>query len=163
MVLREFRPEDADPMAAPFAADPGFGWLIGFEEDPDAAWFRDQPPDPHGRVIAGPGDQPWGYVNLHKHDERHRRVEVGIWLIPEFQGRGAGTDALRRMCAFGFRELDVLRIQMTTLPDNEPMIRCAERVGFKREGVLRAYTFERGRSVDNLMCSLLRREATWLD
>ena len=145
-------------MAAPFAADPGFGSLIGFEEDPDAAFFRDHPPDPNGRVIAGPDDRPWGYVNLHKHDRTHRRVEIGIWLIPEFHGRGAGADALRQMCARGFSELDVLRIQITTLPDNEPMIRCAERVGFEKEGVLRSYTFERGRPVDNLMCSLLRGE-----
>ena len=157
-MLREFRPDDAEPMAAPFAADPGFGRLIGFEKDPTADWFRDHPPEPQGRVIAGDDDAPMGYVNLHKHDAANRRVEVGLWLIPAFHGRGAGTDALRQTCARGFEELDVLRIQLTTLPENEPMIRCAEKVGFRREGVLRSYTFERGRSVDNLMCSLLRGE-----
>jgi RimJ/RimL family protein N-acetyltransferase len=157
-VLREFRPQDAEAMAAPFAADPDFGWLIGFEKDPDADWFSRHPPEPLGRVISGDGDAPWGYVNLHKHDRTHRRVEVGIWLIHEFQGRGAGADALRQMCAWGFSELDVLRIQLTTLPENEPMIRCAERVGFRREGVLRSYTFERGRPVDNLMMAVLQGE-----
>jgi RimJ/RimL family protein N-acetyltransferase len=111
-------------------------------------------------VIAGPDGEPWGYVNLHKHDAKQRRIEVGIWLVHEHQGRGAGADALRQMCAFAFDELDVLRVQLTTLPDNEPMIRCAERVGFQREGVLRSYTFERGQPVDNLMCSVLRGELT---
>ena len=157
-MLREFRPSDADAMAAPFAADPGFGSLIGFEEDPTAEWFREQPDDPMGRVIAGEADEPWGYVNLHKHDERHRRVEVGIWLVPQAQGRGAGTEALRQACDRGFAELGVIRVQLTTLPDNEPMVRCAEKVGFQKEGVLRAYTFERGKPVDNLMMAVLRGE-----
>jgi RimJ/RimL family protein N-acetyltransferase len=162
-VLREQREDDAEKLAAPFAADPGFGWLIGFEKDPDADFFRRPAPEEGfwGRVIASPEDEVMGFVNLHKHDSGHRRIEVGIWLIHAFQGRGAGADALRRMSAFAFDELDVQRVQLTTLPDNEPMIRCAERVGFQREGVLRSYTFERGKPVDNLMCSLLRGELAW--
>ena len=110
------------------------------------------------RVIAGPSDEPMGVVNLHKHEPRHRRVEIGVWLIHEYQGRGFAADAMRQMCARAFAELEVLRIQLTTLPDNEPMIRCADRVGFRREGVLRSYTFDRGRPTDNLICSMLPGE-----
>jgi RimJ/RimL family protein N-acetyltransferase len=109
-------------------------------------------------VIAGPEGEPWGFVNLHGHEAKHRRVGLGIWVHHEHQGRGVGAEALRQMCGFAFDELDVLRVQLTTLPGNEPMIRCAERVGFHREGVLRSYTFERGISVDNLMCAVIRGE-----
>ena len=128
-MLREQRDGDAEALAAPFAADPEFGWLVGFEEDPDVEFFRSPPPAGFwGRVIASADDEVMGFVNLHKHDERHRRIEVGIWLIHEYQGRGVGSDALRQMCAFAFSQLSVQRVQLTTLPDNEPMIRCAERV-----------------------------------
>jgi len=40
---------------------------------------------------------------------------------------------------------------MTTIAENAPMQRLAERAGFALEGTLRGYTLERGRFVDNMM------------
>ena len=48
-------------------------------------------------------------------------------------------------------ELGLHRIELHTLPENAPMHALAEASGFMREGVLRGYTFERGRFVDNVV------------
>jgi [ribosomal protein S5]-alanine N-acetyltransferase len=43
-------------------------------------------------------------------------------------------------------------------PDNAPSLAMAERVGFRREGLLRSYRVIRGRRVDFVMLSLLPGE-----
>ena len=52
-------------------------------------------------------------------------------------------------------ELGLHRIELHTLPENAPMQGLAEASGFVREGVLRDYTFERGRFVDNVLYARL--------
>jgi RimJ/RimL family protein N-acetyltransferase len=62
------------------------------------------------------------------------------------------------ICAYGFEELGLARIELTTFPDNAGMVRIAEHAGFRSEGVLRSYTRERGRRCDVAMMSLLPGE-----
>ena len=52
-------------------------------------------------------------------------------------------------------ELGLHRIELHTLAENAPMQRLAEASGFMREGVLRDYTVERGRFVDNVVYARL--------
>ena len=79
-------------------------------------------------------------------------------MRPASRGLGIGTCALRLICAYGFAELGLARIEMTTFPDNRAMLRIAERVGFKSEGVMRSYTRTRGRRCDLELVSLLPGE-----
>jgi RimJ/RimL family protein N-acetyltransferase len=96
-----------------------------------------------------------GEVLLHTFEWEHARAAIGIWVARAVRGQGMGTCALRLICHYAFDELNLRRVEMTTFPDNEPLVRMAERVGFVGEGVLRSYTFERGRRRDLLMLSLL--------
>jgi ribosomal-protein-alanine N-acetyltransferase len=110
-------------------------------------------------AIAGPETGDFrGEVLLHTFEWQHARAAVGIWVRAEWRGHGCGTCALRLICAYGFEELGLRRLEMTTFPSNEATIRMAERVGFAREGVLRSYTSERGRRRDLTMLSLLPGE-----
>jgi RimJ/RimL family protein N-acetyltransferase len=47
------------------------------------------------------------------------------------------------------------RVQVTTTPDNEPMIRAARAAGFVEEGVLRGYMRVGGRRADATILSVL--------
>jgi RimJ/RimL family protein N-acetyltransferase len=107
-------------------------------------------------VVTDREDVPIGVVNLHKIEPRHRRAEVGIWLAKGARGGGTGTEALRLITEWAIPALGLQRLQMTTMPDNGPMIGAAEHVGYSLEGVLRAYTFERGAPVDNAMLAVVR-------
>ena len=95
---------------------------------------------------------------LHTFEWQHSRAAVGIWLRPEGRRRGIGTCALRLICDYGFSELGLLRLEMTTMPDNEATIRVAEGVGFTAEGVMRSYTRTRGKRRDLTLLSLLPGE-----
>jgi RimJ/RimL family protein N-acetyltransferase len=54
-----------------------------------------------------------------------------------------------------FANLHPARIELVTDPDNVASQRVAEKAGFVREGILRAYHEHRGRRVDVVMFSLL--------
>lgn len=84
--------------------------------------------------------------------------EVGYWLAPEARGRGAATRAVRLLCEWAFGELGLVRVQLLTHPENAPSQRLAERCGFRREGVLRAWADMKEGRADLVMYSLLPGE-----
>jgi len=85
--------------------------------------------------------------------------DVGI-IIGEHSARGKGfsTDALRTGCGFALGPLGLRRLTGGTTETNVAMIRCFERVGFKREGVLRKHDVARGVNLDHVLFGLLREE-----
>jgi RimJ/RimL family protein N-acetyltransferase len=86
--------------------------------------------------------------------------EVGYWLAPGARGRGAATRAVRLLCEWAFGELGLVRVQLLTHPENAPSQRLAERLGFRREGVLRAWADMKEGRADLVMYSLLPGELT---
>jgi len=89
----------------------------------------------------------------------HRTAGLGIGIgEPEFRGKGYGTDAMRLLIGYGFRELDLHRIQLSVLASNLRAIRCYEKVGFIREIVKRAEIYRDGQWIDVIYMGLLRSE-----
>ncbi len=82
-------------------------------------------------------------------------AEVGYWLVPSARGRGIATRSVQLLSAWSIAELGIARVQLMTFVDNEPSQRVAERAGFTREGVLRAWAEHRGALMDHVMFSLL--------
>lgn len=85
-------------------------------------------------------------------------AEIGYWLAPEARGRGAATRALVLLSRWVLRELPVARLQLTTDVENTASQRVAERGGFVREGILRAWYDRRGERRDAVMFSLVPGE-----
>lgn len=54
--------------------------------------------------------------------------------------------------------LDLRRLQVLVAMDNVAALRLAERVGFRREGVLRSYWDHGGEPIDAVMLSMLPGE-----
>jgi ribosomal-protein-alanine N-acetyltransferase len=168
VVLRDLRSDDALAYARAFAEDTELGWLIGSEEDPaeaDALQSMDEEREhrDEGRgatfaITERGSDEFLGDVVLFAIDWRHLRGEAGIWLRPAARGRGLALGALRLVCAWAFDDLALERLEMKTVPDNEPMLRLAQAAGFTREGVLRSYDRVRGRRSDLVLVSLLPGE-----
>jgi RimJ/RimL family protein N-acetyltransferase len=167
-VLRPERPEDAAAVVQAFRDDPGLADDWGIDDAPDnataTAWlaehaaYWDQGEGRHF-AIADPGDDSLiGGVNFHRIEPMHRRAEVGFWLAPGARGRGIGSRAVAAACEWAIERFALERIEMTTLPDNEAALGLARKVGFQREGLLRARNFERGRRVDIVMLGLLAGE-----
>jgi RimJ/RimL family protein N-acetyltransferase len=89
----------------------------------------------------------------------NRNGHIGYWCAQESRGRGITTRALRAICRWGFDELALQRLELITDPDNVASQRVAEKVGFRREGVLRSHLLHPdGRRRDSVMFSLLPGE-----
>jgi ribosomal-protein-alanine N-acetyltransferase len=164
VLLRRLRPDDAAAYVAAFRADPELGRLLGMEQDPGEEAVRERA----GRAVETAaegkyvelaiGEEFAGTVFLHSFDEHHRRAEVGFWLVPAARGRGLGSCAVACAVTWAFGELDLLRVEMTTTPDNEAVFGLARRLGFTEEGVLRKRNVERGQRVDVVWFGVLREE-----
>ena len=68
-----------------------------------------------------------------------RRGDVGFWIAPWARGQGAATRAVQLLSRWALTELGLARVQLATYVDNHASQRVAERCGFVREGVLRAF------------------------
>jgi RimJ/RimL family protein N-acetyltransferase len=168
VVLRRLRPEDATAYVAAFGADPGLGRALGMEVDPQEAPIRERARRMSdlaggGRLVefavAERAEGAFlGSMMLHSFDAHHRRCEVGFWLAPGARGRGLGSRAVAVAVSWAFTDLDLLRVEMTTTPDNTPVFAIARRLGFTQEGVLRRRNVERGRRVDVVWFGVLREE-----
>lgn len=87
------------------------------------------------------------------------RGHIGYWVAAEARGKGVCTHALRLLARWALEELHLQRLELITDPDNVASQRVAERVGFRREGVLRAHLrHPDGRIRDSVMFSLLPGE-----
>jgi len=85
--------------------------------------------------------------------------EIGYFIEEESQGKGYISEAVKKMMAFLFIELEAQKLEIHTKATNAKSIGVAERCGFSKEAHLRA----RGRTndrevVDMLYFGLLRSE-----
>jgi RimJ/RimL family protein N-acetyltransferase len=78
--------------------------------------------------------------------------EKTIW------GGGYGTDAIRQMTGFAFRQLGLRRIFATPDADNARVLRVFEKCGFVREGLLRKHRLRYGVPTDMVVMGLLRED-----
>ncbi len=101
-----------------------------------------------------------GGVQYHEEtDPMYRHAGIDVYLGGRYQGRGVGTEAVALVARFLVEELGHHRLTIDPAVDNVPAIRCYEKVGFRRVGVMRRY--ERGLDGtfhDGLLMDLLAEE-----
>ena len=85
-------------------------------------------------------------------------LEIGFTLIPSERGNGYGTEAVTILIDYLFLSKDLVRIQAYTDPRNTASQRVLDKVGFKKEGVVRKSMFIHGEWRDLLLYSILREE-----
>ena len=88
----------------------------------------------------------------------HKRAEIGYSLLPARQGQGLATEALRTVLGHAFGPLGLERIEADVDPRNEASWRLLEKLGFRREGLLRNRWRVDGEVCDSFLYGLLREE-----
>lgn len=108
------------------------------------------------------GGKPIGFMyNTPSQDEDTSeftgRVELDILIGDKGeQGKGCGTNALRTMVTYAFNEQKAERVFVSPRVSNERAIHVYEKVGFKKEGILRHYEKFEGKWIDCLMMAIIK-------
>jgi len=99
---------------------------------------------------------PVGWITLAVTSWEHALAEIGYALTTELQGRGVMSQALQILVADLFLSTPLERLEARCAVDNLASQRVLEKVGFRREGLLRGYFHLDGVRVDNYLYALLR-------
>jgi ribosomal-protein-serine acetyltransferase len=99
-----------------------------------------------------------GIASLHNTIWADRKASLGYWLGASFQGQGLVTKACRVLISHSFSELKLNRLEIQCAPENERSRKVAERLGFRKEGVLRQSWWSRDHFVDQVVYGLLASE-----
>ena len=95
-----------------------------------------------------------------RHGPFGHRVTFGYWLGPDARGRGVATRALRLITDWTLETTKAVRLDLYTDLANDASGRVAQRVGFEREGIRRAWDVDReGRPIDVIFYVLVRDQA----
>ena len=109
-------------------------------------------------IAQAPESEGLGVVALHLPTADPGLAGIGYWLRREARGHGAATTALRLVSRWAIESLGIKRLSLETAPENTASQRVAERAGFSREGLLRAWMPTRAGRRDSVMFSMLPGE-----
>ena len=100
-----------------------------------------------------------GDCGLRKIDWKSRKAEFFITIgEKQFWDKGFGADTLKLISRLAFDKMNLNRVWLTVLLDNPRAVRCYEKCGFAREGLLRQESFVDGKYRDVLMMAILRED-----
>ncbi len=86
-------------------------------------------------IVLRAEDKPIGSVYLRDIDEQNRKAEFGIFIgEEEFLCKGLGTEALRLIVQYGFKNLQLNKIFLRVFADNLRAVKSYKKAGFEQEG-----------------------------
>lgn len=97
-------------------------------------------------------------LNQRELDLPNERVEIAYTLSRKYWNRGLATEAARAVMDWVFRNYDINRLYAWCDPRNTGSWRVLEKLGMKREGLLREHMKEDGEFRDQLYYGILRSE-----
>jgi ribosomal-protein-alanine N-acetyltransferase len=165
--IRLLRMEDTEPLFLCFC-------------DPEAMRFWSSPPHASPSVtaemierarasfLAGEGiewaitrrgdDMAVGKIGHWRWQRAHSRSEVGFMLRRDLWRQGMAVEALQAVVEWGFGRMELHSMEAQLDSANEASQRTLERVGFRREGLLRQSYFDGAEFRDTLVYGLVRSD-----
>jgi len=162
--------EEADvPLLTRWYGDDDVRYWLHLSEDSADMLTEDAHRERYERLRADPArvlwridtlvGQPIGSLTLSDINGVHGRAELGVMIGEKDRwARGYGTDAIRLALRYAFDHLGLRKVYLITDVDNERAIRCYEKCGFVREGLLRAHRRRDGQPLDMVTMAVLREE-----
>jgi ribosomal-protein-alanine N-acetyltransferase len=98
-----------------------------------------------------------GIIGHYKIKPEHYRAEVGYMLLPEYNGKGIISEALKKVVEYGFKEMKLHSIEAVLDPKNGASEKVLLKNGFTKEAHLIENEYYDGRFLDNLIYSILNK------
>lgn len=110
-------------------------------------------------ICSQESDEMVGELSLTNIDYQNRNAHFRIALSTESNtGKGHGSEAIQLMMDYGFRNLNLHRIELEVFPFNERAIHVYQKLGFRKEGVRRNMLFYDGTYHDAIIMGILENE-----
>lgn len=155
LLLRQFQPDDLEnvfkglshPDIIPYygvsydsleATKAQMTFFADLEENGIGVWWAICSTD--NQVFYGAG-------GLNSLSKEHRKAEIGLWLLPEFWGKGIMQEAMPLICQHGFTELGLHRIEGFVESENQNCKRAMSKLDFVYEGTMRDCEVKNGRFI----------------
>jgi RimJ/RimL family protein N-acetyltransferase len=88
----------------------------------------------------------------------NHKAEISLFLRSDMRSQGHGLKALQAIIDFGFRRLNLFRLEAEVIDGNLAPLKLLEKTGFIQEGRLRQAKYVDGDYKDLLRYGLLREE-----
>lgn len=81
----------------------------------------------------------YGAGGLNNISKIHKKAEIGLWLLPQYWGKGIMKEAFPLICDYGFNTLKLHRIEGFVNSDNLNCKRAMAKLDFIHEGTMRDF------------------------
>lgn len=79
----------------------------------------------------------YGAGGLNDLSKEHKKAEIGLWLLPEFWGKGIMKEAMPLICDYAFNELGLHRIEGFVESSNQNCKNAMAKLDFQHEGTMK--------------------------
>jgi len=125
-------------------------WLEGVYKDKNRVWFV---------IVLQEDDRIIGEGGFLRMNHLWRSSDISLILgVQDAWGKGYGTEAMHLMLDYGFGALNLHRISLGVFDFNSRAIRHYEKMGFKKEGLLRDGYYCDHHYHDVILMSILENE-----
>ena len=83
-----------------------------------------------------------GCIDLFDFDIRNRRAAIGMYIAPEYRGKGIGTKAVEALEEYAFQQLDLRLLYAVISTNNIPCTQLYKNLDYSPSSVLKGWTLE---------------------
>lgn len=113
-------------------------WFATLEKEHTGIWWA---------VCSDDNKTFFGAGGLNSVSEKHRKAEIGFWLLPSFWYMGIMTEAMPLICDYGFEVIQLHRIEAFVETENIPCKKAMVKLGFRHEGTMTDCEIKDGRYI----------------
>ncbi|WP_088072263.1 GNAT family N-acetyltransferase [Gottfriedia luciferensis] len=109
-------------------------------------------------IVEKKSNQLIGTIGLNNLVLHAKRTEIGYDLLPTYWRNGYMAEAIKAIMSYCFENLELYRIGAIIFPENIASSSLVEKLGFKKEGLLRGYLVQNNHSRDLNVFSIIKPE-----
>jgi [ribosomal protein S5]-alanine N-acetyltransferase len=89
----------------------------------------------------------YGAGGLNDIDYKENKAEIGLWLLPDFWGKGIMKEVLPLISDYGFKKIKLSRIEGFVETDNLNCKKAMSKLDFVYQGTIKDFEIKNGKSI----------------
>jgi len=98
-----------------------------------------------------------GIIGHYRIQPENHRAEIGYMILPEYNGKGITSEAIKVVIEYGFEQMQLHSIEAVIDPENSASEKVLQKNGFVKEAHILENELWEGKFWDTVIYSLLKR------